>query len=62
MTSAKPVILLIIRKLPKANVIQTADSIRARLPESQETILVAIDLQVAQDRSPTVRSSLGEVE
>lgn len=41
-----------IRKLPEANIIQTVDSIRAKLPELQETIPAAIDLQIAQDRSP----------
>ncbi|MFP1454275.1 efflux RND transporter permease subunit [Escherichia coli] len=38
MTNAKPAILLMIRKLPEANIIQTVDSIRAKLPELQETI------------------------
>ena len=62
MTNAKPAILLMIRKLPEANIIQTIDSIRAKLPELQETIPAAIDLQIAQDRSPTIRASLEEVE
>ncbi|STV16031.1 multidrug transporter MdtC [Klebsiella pneumoniae] len=62
MTNAKPAILLMIRKLPEANIIQTVDSIRARLPELQQTIPTAIDLQIAQDRSPTIRASLEEVE
>ena len=48
MTNAKPAILLMIRKLPEANIIQTVDSIRARLPELQQTIPAAIDLQIAQ--------------
>lgn len=47
MTNAKPAILLMIRKLPEANIIQTVDSIRAKLPELQETIPAAIDLQIA---------------
>ncbi|HBR4185268.1 TPA: multidrug efflux RND transporter permease subunit MdtC [Klebsiella pneumoniae] len=62
MTNAKPAILLMIRKLPEANIIQTVDSIRARLPELQQSIPAAIDLQIAQDRSPTIRASLEEVE
>lgn len=62
MTNAKPAILLMIRKLPEANIIQTVDSIRARLPELQQNIPAAIDLQIAQDRSPTIRASLAEVE
>ena len=47
MTNAKPAILLMIRKLPEANIIETVNSIRARLPELQETIPAAIDLQIA---------------
>ena len=62
MTNAKPAILLMIRKLPEANIIQTVDAIRAKLPELKETIPAAIDLQIAQDRSPTIRASLDEVE
>ncbi|MDY1747750.1 efflux RND transporter permease subunit [Klebsiella pneumoniae] len=32
------------------------------MPELQQTIPAAIDLQIAQDRSPTIRASLEEVE
>ncbi|GGD35150.1 multidrug resistance protein MdtC [Franconibacter daqui] len=62
MTNAKPAILLMIRKLPEANIIQTVDRIRAKVPELRDTIPTAIDLQIAQDRSPTIRASLAEVE
>ncbi len=62
MTNAKPAILLMIRKLPEANIIQTVDAIRTQLPELKETIPAAIDMQIAQDRSPTIRASLEEVE
>ncbi|SUH36453.1 RND family transporter protein [Salmonella enterica subsp. enterica] len=36
MTNAKPAILLMIRKLPEANIIQTVDGIRAKLPELRQ--------------------------
>ncbi|EKY3118553.1 multidrug efflux RND transporter permease subunit MdtC [Cronobacter turicensis] len=62
MTNAKPAILLMIRKLPEANIIETVDRIRAALPELRDTIPAAIDMQIAQDRSPTIRASLAEVE
>ncbi|EOW6722016.1 multidrug efflux RND transporter permease subunit MdtC [Cronobacter dublinensis] len=62
MTNAKPAILLMIRKLPEANIIDTVDRIRSALPELRETIPAAIDMQIAQDRSPTIRASLKEVE
>ena len=62
MTNAKPAVLLVIRKTAEANVIQTVDRIRAELPELHEIIPAAINLAVAQDRSPTIRASLEEVE
>ena len=62
MTNAKPAILLMIRKAPEANIIETVDRIRARVPELREIIPASIDLQIAQDRSPTIRASLEEVE
>ncbi|RPH25568.1 multidrug transporter subunit MdtC [Buttiauxella warmboldiae] len=62
MTNAKPAILLMIRKSQEANIIDTVDRIRAKMPELRETIPAAIDLQIAQDRSPTIRASLAEVE
>jgi len=43
-------------------VIDTVDRIRAELPTLHQTIPAAIDLQIAQDRSPTIRASLHEVE
>ncbi|WMY75851.1 multidrug efflux RND transporter permease subunit MdtC [Buttiauxella selenatireducens] len=62
MANAKPAILLMIRKSQEANIIETVDRIRAKLPELRETIPASIDLQIAQDRSPTIRASLAEVE
>ncbi|WP_297198491.1 multidrug efflux RND transporter permease subunit MdtC [uncultured Pluralibacter sp.] len=62
MANARPAILLMIRKLPEANIIQTVEAIRAQIPALQKTIPAAIDLQVANDRSPTIRASLAEVE
>ena len=62
MTNAKPAILLMIRKSQEANIIETVDRIRAKIPQLRENIPAAIDLQIAQDRSPTIRASLAEVE
>ncbi|WP_274851253.1 multidrug efflux RND transporter permease subunit MdtC [Serratia marcescens] len=62
MTDAKPAIILAISRAPDANIIETVDRIRAELPALQETIPASIQLNVAQDRSPTIRASLAEVE
>ena len=62
MTDAKPAIILAISRTPDANIIETVDRIRAELPDLQENIPAAIQLNIAQDRSPTIRASLAEVE
>lgn len=62
MSNAKPAILLLIRKLPEANIIDTVDRIRAEVPELSNIIPASIHLEIAQDRSPTIRASLAEVE
>ncbi|PYA31003.1 efflux RND transporter permease subunit, partial [Serratia marcescens] len=62
MTGAKPAIILAISRAPDANIIETVDRIRAELPALQENIPASIQLNVAQDRSPTIRASLAEVE
>ncbi|MGC6387702.1 multidrug efflux RND transporter permease subunit MdtC [Ewingella sp. S1.OA.A_B6] len=60
--AVRPAILLLIRRSADANIIATVDGIRAELPLLREVIPAAISLQVAQDRSPTIRASLDEVE
>ncbi|RPE00302.1 multidrug transporter subunit MdtC [Candidatus Pantoea deserta] len=62
MADGKPAVLLLVRKTPEANVIDTVDRIRAEMPVLRQTIPAAIDLQITQDRSPTIRASLHEVE
>nr|WP_232808162.1 multidrug efflux RND transporter permease subunit MdtC [Serratia plymuthica] len=62
MTNAKPAIILAISRAPDANIIETVDRIRAELPTLQNSIPASIQLNIAQDRSPTIRASLAEVE
>jgi len=60
--NGKPSVLLIIRKQPIANVIQTVDQVQALLPQLRANISSAIDLSVVVDRSLTIRASITEVE
>lgn len=62
LSDGKPAILMMIRKTSDANVISTVDRIRERLPVLRQEIPAAIQLSIAQDRSPTIRASLSEVE
>ena len=60
--NSKPSVLLIITKQPGANVIETVDRVKAILPQLQASIPAAINLQIASDRTPSIRASLREVE
>ena len=60
--NGKPSVLLILRKQPLANVIQTVDQVHALLPELRALIPNTIDLSVVVDRSLTIRASITEVE
>ncbi|RUQ31312.1 MAG: multidrug efflux RND transporter permease subunit [Candidatus Competibacteraceae bacterium] len=62
LANGKPSVLLIIRRQPGANIIETVDRIRALLPHLRAEIPRAIDLTVVMDRTPTIRASLREVE
>jgi len=55
-------VLLIIRRQPDANIIQTVDAIRDRLPTFQAMLPASVTLSVAQDRTPSIRASLHEAE
>jgi len=58
----KPAVLLIIRRQPDANIIETVDAIRAQLPMFQAMAPAHVQLTVAQDRTPSIRASLHEAE
>ena len=62
LSDGKPAILMMIRKTSDANVISTVNRIRERLPVLRQEIPASIRLSIAQDRSPTIRASLNEVE
>jgi HAE1 family hydrophobic/amphiphilic exporter-1 len=55
-------ILLVIFKMPGANVITTVDKIRAALPQLQANIPPAIDIHVLMDRTQTIRASVLDVK
>ncbi len=60
--NGKPSVLLILNRQPNANIIETVDRVAAMLPVLRASIPSAIDLQVALDRTPTIRGSLRDVE
>jgi multidrug efflux pump len=57
-----PAIIVVITRQPGANVIQTVDSVRALIPELQAQLPADVKLQVASDRTLSIRASLREIE
>ena len=58
----KPSVVLIIRKQPEANVMETVNQIKALLPELRASINSDVDLSIVVDRSLSIRASIDEVE
>jgi len=58
----KRAVILLIFKEPGANVITTADGVKARLPELEANFPPDIHLSVVSDRTLTIRASVDDVE
>ena len=61
-TNGKRAVLLLVFKQPNANVITTADGVKAKLPSLQANIPPNIHLSVVSDRTLTIRASVDDVE
>ncbi len=55
-------VLLIVRKQPDANIIETNERILGLLPELRTSISPAIKVEVSSDRTQTIRASVDDVE
>jgi multidrug efflux pump len=62
MFDRQPAVLLIIRKQPDANVIETVDRVKAMLPDLQRWIPAGIDITVLSDRTATIRASVNDMQ
>jgi len=62
LVNGHPAILLIISRQPGANIINAADRVIATLPQLQVSIPKTIKLQVAMDRTTTIRASVLDVQ
>ncbi|HJS89907.1 MAG TPA: efflux RND transporter permease subunit [Steroidobacteraceae bacterium] len=62
LADGKRAVLLIIRKQPGANVIDTVDRVKAAVPQIQASIPAGINLIVGNDRTQSIRTSLHDVE
>ncbi|UVE19641.1 multidrug efflux RND transporter permease subunit [Pseudomonas sp. LS44] len=55
-------VLLVINRQAGANIIETIESIKAQLPALQAVLPASVQLDLAMDRSPVIRSTLHEAE
>jgi multidrug efflux pump len=62
LADGKRAVLMIIRKQPGANVIDTVDAIKAVIPQVRASIPAGINLVVTNDRTQSIRTSLHDVE
>ncbi|HWI84367.1 efflux RND transporter permease subunit [Ramlibacter sp.] len=60
--NGSPAVIVLVTLQPGANAIATVDAVRNLLPELQEQLPPDIRLQVATDRTTSIRHSLHEVE
>jgi multidrug efflux pump len=60
--NGKPAVVVVVTRQPDANIIATVDAIKAALPELRATVPADVHLDVASDRTQSIRSSLHEVE
>jgi multidrug efflux pump len=62
LANGKPAVLIILYRQPGANIISTVDLVKGLIPQLRASISPAIDINVAVDRSITIRTSLYDVE
>ncbi|TXI09536.1 MAG: multidrug transporter subunit MdtC, partial [Rhizobium sp.] len=62
LANGKPSVLIILTRQPGANIIETVDGVTALLPQLRASIPGEIDLNVAMERTSTIRASLHDVE
>ena len=62
MANGKPAVLVILTRQPGANIIETVDSVKALLPQIQASLPPAIHVDVANDRTVSIRASVRDVQ
>jgi multidrug efflux pump len=60
--NGKQAVIVVIHPSPDANVIQTVDAIKALLPQLRAALPPAVNIDVAMDRSVSIRAALGDTE
>jgi hydrophobe/amphiphile efflux-1 (HAE1) family protein len=55
-------VLIIVRRQPGANILDVIDRIKAILPQLAQSVSPAIDIEIASERTRTIRASVRDVE
>ena len=58
----KPAVILDVRRQPGANVIETADRVKALLPRLRASLPPAVKVTILTDRTETIRASVADVQ
>ena len=60
--AGKPAVVLNIRRQPAANIIETADRVKALLPKLRAALPPAVKVEILTDRTETIRASVHDVQ
>jgi multidrug efflux pump len=60
--NGQPAVIVLVTQEPGANIIETVDGVRELLPELRAQLPQDIEVQVASDRTNSIRASLREIE
>jgi len=58
----RPAVLIDVQRQPLANIVQTVDGVRAEIPGLQKSLPPGIKLEIASDRTTTIRASVADVQ
>src|ERR1700754_3850589 len=62
LSNGKPAVMMIVYRQSGANIIQMVDHVKELMPQLRASVSPAIDINLAIDRSKTIRASLRDVE
>jgi len=60
--NGKPAVIIDVQRQPGANVVATADGVKAALPQLKTALPAGITLSILSDRTQTVRASVSDVQ
>jgi multidrug efflux pump len=62
MANGKPAVLVMLTRQPGANIIETVDAVKALLPQLQASLPPAVHVDIANDRTISIRASVRDVQ